>query len=134
MRKTGLLHPALTEAITAMGHTQTLAVADAGLPIPEGPERIDLALVPGAPSFLETVKAILAEFQVEAALCAEEITEKNPTVLAGLRELLRANGDIPLRFVPHEAFKAQTAEARCVVRTGECSPYANVLFTAGVTF
>ncbi len=131
MRKTGLLHPALTEAITAMGHTETLAVADAGLPVPPGVERIDLALVPGVPGFLETARAILSELQVEAAACAEEMKEKNPGVLEELRKLL---GDIPLRFIPHEEFKALTASARCVVRTGECSPYANVLFMAGVTF
>ncbi len=33
MQKKGLLHPKLCRMITAMGHTDTLIVADAGLPI-----------------------------------------------------------------------------------------------------
>ena len=131
MRKKGLLHPELCRTITAMGHTDTLVVADAGLPIPRGVARIDLALVPGLPGFLHTVKAILAEFKVESALCAEEIVTLNPNVLEGLQALL---GDIPLHFIPHEAFKRKTGEASAVVRSGECTPYANVILVAGVTF
>ena len=59
MRKEGVLHPELCRTITAMGHTDTLVVADAGLPIPKGVVRIDLALVPGLPGFLHTVESIL---------------------------------------------------------------------------
>ena len=65
MKKQGLLHPELCRTITAMGHTDTLVVADAGLPIPNGIARIDLALVPGMPGFLTTLEAILAEFEVD---------------------------------------------------------------------
>jgi D-ribose pyranase len=36
--------------------------------------------------------------------------------------------------IPHEEFKARTAAARAVVRTGEFTPYANVILIAGVTF
>ncbi|THB64083.1 MAG: D-ribose pyranase [Desulfovibrio sp.] len=131
MRKSGLLNPELARVITAMGHTDTLVVADAGLPIPESVERIDLALLPGVPGFIQTTQAILAELQVESALVAEEIKAKNPKALAGLSKLL---GNIPLAFVPHEEFKALTRDAACVARTGECSPYANVILVAGVIF
>lgn len=34
--------------------------------------------------------------------------------------------------ISHEAFKRRTASARAVVRTGECSPYANVMFVEGI--
>jgi D-ribose pyranase len=131
VRKEGLLHPELVRTITAMGHTDTLVVADAGLPIPKGVARIDLALVPGLPGFLDTLKSILAEFKVESALCAEEIVAHNPELLAGLRTLL---GEIPLQFVTHEAFKRETTDAAAVVRSGECTPYANVILVAGVSF
>jgi D-ribose pyranose/furanose isomerase RbsD len=39
-----------------------------------------------------------------------------------------------LERVPHEEFKAQVGHARFVVRTGEATPYANVLLRAGVPF
>lgn len=131
MRKTGLLHGRLAGLLTELGHTDTLVIADAGLPIPPGVERIDLALVPSLPGFLDTLRAVLAELAVESAVVAEEMAERSP----GLRgELLRVLGDLPLSAVPHEEFKRRTASARAVVRTGECTPYANVLLVAGVTF
>jgi D-ribose pyranase len=131
VRNLGLLHPELVKTITAMGHTDTLVVADAGLPIPKGVTRIDLALVPGVPGFLDTVKSILTEFKVESALCAEEIVTRNRTLYEGLQTLL---GEIPLHFVTHEAFKRKTGAAAAVVRSGECTPYANVMLVAGVSF
>jgi D-ribose pyranase len=41
---------------------------------------------------------------------------------------------IPIQQVPHEAFKAMVAQAKTVVRTGEQTPYANVILRSGVTF
>ncbi|MEF1307007.1 RbsD/FucU domain-containing protein, partial [Vibrio owensii] len=39
-----------------------------------------------------------------------------------------------INYVSHEDFKARTEQSRAVVRTGECTPYANVIFQAGVVF
>ena len=36
--------------------------------------------------------------------------------------------------VPHAQFKALCVGAKAVVRTGECTPYTNVLLYAGVVF
>ena len=36
--------------------------------------------------------------------------------------------------VSHEEFKRRSATARAVVRTGECTPYANIMLIAGVAF
>ena len=52
-------------------------------------------------------------------------------MLAGLRKLL---GEIPLHFISHETFKRKTGDAAAVVRSGECTPYANVILVAGVAF
>ena len=47
---------------------------------------------------------------------------------------LQQLGAMPVATLPHEAFKAATRGARAVVRTGEFSPYANVILRAGVVF
>ena len=39
-----------------------------------------------------------------------------------------------VRAIPHEELKRLTASARAVVRTGETTPFANVVLVAGVTF
>jgi D-ribose pyranase len=106
-------------------------VADAGLPVPEGTMRIDLALKEGVPGFLDALEVILEEVQVESAVIAEEMITTSPQVHKKLDELLQ---DIPIEIVPHEEFKQMTADARAVVRTGEFTPYANIILVAGVVF
>ena len=131
MKKQGILHPELSDLIASMGHTDALVVADAGLPIPDELWRIDLALTQGIPPFLDTVRAILAELEVQEVIVAEELSSKSPELYEHLRALL---GDIPISAVPHEEFKERTCDARGIVRTGEFTPYANVLLISGVVF
>ncbi len=131
MKKTGLLNSELSYIIATLGHTNLLTIADAGLPIPPDTERIDLALKAGVPGAVETLEVVLSEMQVEKAILAEEVKSRSPQFLAAVERLLPG---VPIEFVPHEAFKAQTAESRAVVRTGEFTPYANVILVAGVVF
>lgn len=131
MKKTGLLNQPLSEVIAGLGHYDTLVVGDAGLPIPASTRRIDLAVSAGVPRFLEVVSAILGEMQVQSAIVAQEMPARSPEAYAALRQLL---GDIQVELVPHEELKAQTAAARAVARTGEFTPYANVILVSGVVF
>ena len=131
MKKTTSLNKDISDVIAGMGHRDMLVIADAGLPIPANVRRIDLAVRPGLPGFIEVVQTVLEELQVEEAVVASEMEERSPQVLARLRDVL---GDVPLTDVIHENFKLQTARARAVVRTGEFTPYANVILIAGVTF
>lgn len=131
MKKTGLLNQPLSNVIAGMGHFDEMAVADAGLPIPAGPERIDLAVTEGVPGFLSVVRAVLGELEVQSAVVASEMAERSPALYEALRDLL---GDCPIEEIPHDAFKARTGNARAIVRTGEFTPYANVILIAGVVF
>jgi D-ribose pyranase len=131
MKKTGLLNKDLSEVIASLGHRDMLVIADAGLPIPSNVHRIDLAVSPNLPRFMDVVRAVLGELQVEEAVVAEEMAGRSPQVLAELRKAL---GQVTIRSVPHEDFKLQTAQAQAVARTGEFTPYANVILIAGVVF
>lgn len=131
MKKAILLNSAVSSVIARMGHTETLTIGDCGLPIRGQAERIDLALKKGTPSFLETLDAILTELCVERAVLAEEIKTASPDMHRAILERLPG---IPVDYVPHEAFKRQTEESRAVVRTGECTSYANIILVSGVTF
>jgi len=131
MKRTALLHAELSEVVARLGHGDLLVIGDAGLPIPDGPRRIDLAVTPGVPRFHEVLAAVLGEMQVESAVVAVELAACNPAVEAEIRQRLAA---VPIATLPHEEFKALTRSARAMVRTGECSPYANVILRAGVVF
>jgi D-ribose pyranase len=114
-----------------MGHMDTLVVADAGLPIPPETQRIDLALTEGVPSFLDTLHGVLTEMEVERAIVAEEMLEVSPQLYETIQNVL---GDISIERITHEDLKARTHSTRAVIRTGEFTPYANVILVAGVVF
>jgi ABC-type ribose transport system, auxiliary component len=131
MKKTTLLQSDLSYIIATLGHLDMLAIADAGLPIPAETVRIDLALTPGIPSAAQTLKVVLDELKVERVILAEEAKDRNPKFLAEVQELLP---EVPVEFITHSELKTRTASARAVVRTGEFSPYANVILVSGVVF
>lgn len=131
MKKIGILNQPISAIIPGLGHTDRLVVCDAGLPIPDEVTRIDLALKEGVPSFLQTVEVVLTEMQVERAIIASELLDKSPEIEKELRALL---GDIPIDAIPHEQFKQETNSAKAIIRTGEFSPFANVILAAGVVF
>lgn len=145
IKPNGSQHPAvnirsdISSVISRLGHTDTLVVCDAGLPIPKSTTRIDMALTQGVPSFMQVLGVVTNEMQVEAAIIAEEIKHHNPqlheTLLTHLEQLQKHQGNtIEIRYTTHEQFKQQTAESQAVIRSGECSPYANIILCAGVTF
>jgi len=131
VKKIGILNQPISSVIAGLGHTDTLVIADAGLPVPLEAQRIDLALTEGIPSFLDTLRVVLTEMEVERAIVAEEMLDASPQVYEAIKEML---GDVPIETVTHLIFKERTRSARAVIRTGEFTPYANVILTAGVVF
>lgn len=119
----------LAGALARLGHTDRVVVCDVGLPIPPGPEVVDLAFVAGVPRFERVLAGLLEEVVVEAATAAEEVVEANretyETLISTLPEL---------ELIPHEDLKRRVEDARLVVRTGESTPYANVVLRCGVAF
>jgi D-ribose pyranase len=108
-----------------------LVIGDAGLPIPLGVPRIVLALSQGIPGFVETLRVILTELKVERIILAHETGQVSPHILGAIQELLP---DVRTEYVPHEEFKEITRKAFAIVRTGEFTPYANIILSAGVVF
>lgn len=131
MKRSGILNDRLSWVLARLGHGDRIAVADCGLPIPPDVVRIDLALVKGVPSFQQVVQALLDELVIQRLIVAQEIHTANPSQYAFLRSIFP---DLPIEEVPHEEFKKLLHKVRAVVRTGEATPYANVILEAGVNF
>lgn len=139
MKKGVVLNSEISSVISRLGHTDTVVVCDAGLPIPHSTKRIDLALTQGVPTFMQVLDVVTQEMQVEAAILATEIKQHNPQLhellLKHIEQLQQHQGNtIEIRYISHEHFKQQTANSQAVIRSGECSPYANIILCAGVTF
>ncbi|MDD1780043.1 D-ribose pyranase [Enterovibrio sp. ZSDZ35] len=139
MKKNTLLNSEIAHLISTLGHTDEYVICDAGLPIPQHVQRIDLALTHGVPGFIETVRVVLSESQIEGVVLAEEFAAVSPDCHEALiKEILdeeeRSGKSISIQYVSHEDFKVRTHDSHAVIRTGECTPYANVIFKAGVVF
>ena len=128
MKKAGIINQPISAVISGLGHIDTITISDAGLPIPATTERIDLALTTGVPSFLQTLQVILEELHVEKAIVAEEMKSVSPQIFETVSQIL---GEVPIELVPHISFKEQTADSRAIIRTGEFTPYANIILVSG---
>lgn len=131
MKKRGILNAQLAASIAALGHKDTFLIGDAGMPIPKGVPIVDLALCGGVPTFTQVLDAVLEEAVVEHYTLAEEIKEKNPQLLSYMQQKFLG---LDCTYLPHEQLKAMSASVKFAVRTGEFTPYPNVILTAGVAF
>ncbi|WP_347557655.1 D-ribose pyranase [Robbsia sp. KACC 23696] len=132
MKKTPLLHTALSRLIASLGHGDMVLIADAGMPAPRNAnvEIIDLALTPGVPSIDLVLSTVLTEMQAESYVIATETVARADGWLTRLETAL----PIDRRTLSHAELKTLSGQARAFIRTGECTPYANVMLVAGVTF
>lgn len=133
MKKQGILNSDISRVLSYMGHTDCIAIGDCGLPIPDEVERIDLALEFGVPSFMDVLRVVTKDMKVEKIVLAEEIREQNPKVLGEIKELF-AGQELENVFVSHTELKKQTRECKAVIRTGETTPYANIILQSGCIF
>lgn len=131
MKKRGILNAQLAGYIAALGHKDLFMIGDAGMPVPSGIPIIDLALCGGVPSFEQVMNAIIDETEIEFYTIAEEIVEKNPEQLQYIKNKL-SNTDSEM--IPHIQLKEMSKSIKFAIRTGEFTPYSNIILRAGVAF
>ena len=83
------------------------------------------------PTFRQVLDAVLEEAEVEGYYLADEIRTHNEPLHAYLQQKLKG---VPAEYMPHGELKAFSAKAKFAIRTGEFSPYPNVILRAGVVF
>jgi D-ribose pyranase len=128
MKRGGILNPSLSHLLASTGHTDYFTVCDRGFPVPEGPERIDLALVDDIPTVLDVLGAVMVEWSLDRVLITYEMDEISPDRVAEMRALLQ---DVPFERVSHGQLKRLAQSARATVRTGDSVPYANIIVVSG---
>ncbi len=132
MQKVGILNSSIAKVLADLGHTDTIVIGDCGLPVPAGVPKIDLALKLGTPSFMDVVKEVAKYMEIEKVEIAAEMQDKNTIVYEAMKVLFSKQEWIVDEN--HEAFKAATKNAKAVIRTGEITPFANVILHSNVIF
>src|SRR5699024_601532 len=129
MKKNGILNSDISKVLADLGHTDQIVIGDCGLPVPDHVLQIDLALKLGTPSFEEVFNELLKNMAVEKAILASEIKEVNQKLNQKINEAIE-----DIDYVSHEEFKERTNNAKAIIRTGEATPYANVILQSSVIF
>ncbi|SFC26886.1 D-ribose pyranase [Alkalibacterium subtropicum] len=131
MKKNGILNSEISKVLADLGHTDQIMIGDCGLPIPQGVKKIDLALELGEPKFIDVLTVILKEMEVEKYLLADEVKEYNAEQLKKIKEHM---GETETKWLSHEELKQQSHKVKAIIRTGEATPYSNIILQSGVIF
>lgn len=147
MKPEGILNPEISELVARMGHGDRLTVTDRGFPLPlnDDVSVVDVSVGPNLPKMVEVVDVILNELEIEEVIIAEETEKESPSIHKQLmnmvNELDNKGNDIKVSIIPHSKFKhlvlrgaEEGEEMKGMVRTGELTPYANIMLVSGVTF
>ncbi|MDO5146048.1 MAG: D-ribose pyranase [Eubacteriales bacterium] len=135
MKVNGILNSDISRVLSYMGHTDRLAIGDCGLPVPEETERIDLALTFGKPSFMEVLKTVAQDMRIEGIVLAEEIKKENPELHDEIQKFFsECETGFFVKYVSHQELKEMTKDCKAVIRTGEITPYANIILQSACIF
>ena len=131
MKKSGIMHRELSAVVAGMGHGDELMICGSAFPIPDSARRIELALEPGLPAFMDVVRIVCKELLVERVLIAEETRTVSPKRFEELTSFFKG---IKIDVIPQSELKQHANTAKACVRTGECTKFSNVVLIGGVIF
>ncbi|BBD89097.1 D-ribose pyranase [Staphylococcus caprae] len=134
MKKTEVLNSHISQAISTLGHYDLLTINDAGMPIPNDDKRIDVAVTKGLPRFIDVLENVLTEVEIQKIYLAEEIKTHNSKQLKAIKQLI--NEHVIIEFIPHSKMKEmlQSPLNKGNIRTGETTPFSNIILESNVTF
>lgn len=131
MQKTGILNSSIAKVLADMGHTDQIVIGDCGLPVPQGTPKIDLALRLGQPKFIDVVREVAKYMIIQKIYVAPETEKENPAQWAALHEVFPEDQVEWAVLDSHEALKKMEGQAKAVIRTGENTPFSNVVLESG---
>lgn len=129
MKKNGILNTELSKLFSELRHTDQIIIGDCGLPVPENVKQIDLSLKLGVPSFLEVLDEALEDLYIEKVFIAEEMKIENPKMYQEMQKRFDK-----LYYLSHFELKKQSKDVKAIIRTGEATPYANIIIQSAVCF
>ncbi len=125
MIKTGIINPHLLDLLARTRHTNTLVISDGSFPYWPEIETVDLSLTFGIPTVLDVLELIIPIFTIGRIWQADEFVANN--TMETIVRFEKAFGAIPVTRLCHVDFKKQVPEAIALIRTGDATPYGNII-------
>ena len=125
MLKSGILNPQINALLSRVRHTNTLVIADRGFPFWPQLETIDLSLIDDLPRVTDVLQAVLATWNCGQIVMADEFKSHNDAEATA--KVSSLSGQIPILYQSHLDFKKRVPYAIGLIRTGDTTPYANMI-------
>ncbi|MEN9992150.1 MAG: hypothetical protein RLZZ224_1852 [Verrucomicrobiota bacterium] len=125
MIQSGILNPAVLSLIARIRHTNTLVISDWAFPYWPEIETVDISLTKGIPTVLDVLELLKPNFKIGRIWQAEEFVKSNNA--ENIDRFVTAFGKIPLTREPHVDFKKRVPHAIGLIRTGDPTPYGNII-------
>lgn len=116
MIKTTVIHAELGYALATARHKDAIVICDANMPIPDGCNVIDVSLVRGVPTLLQTMCAVLNDLVAERYEVFELMPQYNAAMYQKIQSLLP---QLPGGTISQERLTETMQKAKAVVRTGD---------------
>jgi D-ribose pyranase len=124
----GIVNPLLGSLLCRVRHTNALVIADAAFPFWPQIETVDLSLIKGIPTIIQVLNAILPNWQCGEIFMAEEFKQTNGR--KHQHAFNQACRGIKMTFEPHLEFKKRVLHAIGLIRTGDITPYGNLILVS----
>jgi D-ribose pyranase len=125
MLQSGILNPHILQLIARIRHTNTVVIADWAFPFWPQIETVDISLTHGIPTVLDVLDLLTPVFKIGRIWQAEEFVSHNPP--ERIDRFAKSFGDLPLTREPHVDFKKRVPHAIGLIRTGDPTPYGNII-------
>jgi len=130
MKKNGILNSGILNAIGNLTHGDLVIISDAGMPVPPGAVKIDLAIERDYPDIIRVLKAFVGEFIYEKVVIASEQKDNNPLLYSKINSVIKR---CPITLLPHaDLLNDIIPRAKYVIRTGSFEPWGNILLYSGI--
>lgn len=125
MLQTGILNPHVLDLVARIRHTNTLVIADWAFPYWPEIETVDISLTKGIPTVLDVLDLLTPVFKIGRIWQAEEFLATNTP--ESIERFAKSFGPIPLTREAHADFKKRVPHAIGLIRTGDATPYGNII-------
>lgn len=116
MIKQTVINSQLAYALAQARHKDAIVICDANMPIPAGCNVVDVSLMRGVPTMLQTAKAILNDLVAERYQVFELMPQYNPAMLEDIEKALP---QLPGGTISQKELVEVMKSAKAVVRTGD---------------
>ena len=129
MKKRGIINAKLMEELTKVRHQEKIVICDAGLPVPENRNLVDISLVAGFPTVEQVLKAVCGEMLLEEIAFPEVFVKLRPEFHSMIE---RRFINQKLTVIPNDEWskKAYDPMVRLYIRTGDVLPCRNIILTS----